>query len=75
MKVVKYYRKKSVNIERGGEQPCVAYMRDELVKLWFSNQILKVEQEVKALLIGNARESIIRILAFQVCDQFGELVV
>lgn len=53
----------------------MAYMRDELVKLRFSNQILKMEQEVKALLIGNARESIIRILAFQVCDQFGELVV
>lgn len=50
-------------------------MRDKLVELWFSNQILKVEQEVEALFIGNARESIIRILAFQVCDQLGELVL
>jgi hypothetical protein len=50
-------------------------VRNELVKLGLANEILNVEQEVEALLIGDAGESIIRVLALQVCDELGELVV
>ncbi len=50
-------------------------MRNELVKLGLAHEVLDVEQEVEALLIGNAGESIIRVLALQVCDELGELVV
>jgi hypothetical protein len=51
------------------------YVRNELVKLGLANEVLNVEQEVEALLVGNARESIIRVLTLQVGDQLGELVV
>lgn len=34
-----------------------------------------MEEEVEALLVGDAGESVIGILALQVSDQFGELVV
>lgn len=50
-------------------------MRNELVKLGLAHEVLDVEQEVEALLIGDAGESIIRVLALQVCDELGELVV
>lgn len=50
-------------------------MRNELVKLGLAHEILDVEQEVEALLIGDAGESIIRVLALQVGDELGELVV
>lgn len=50
-------------------------MRNELVKLGLAHEIFNVEQEVEALLIGDARESIIRVLALQICDELGELVV
>lgn len=51
------------------------YVRNELVKLGLANEVLNVEQEVEALLVGNAGESIIRVLTLQVGDQLGELVV
>lgn len=50
-------------------------MRNEFVKLGLSNKVFQVEEEVEAFLVGNARESVIGILALQVGDQFGELVV
>lgn len=50
-------------------------MRDELVKLGLSHEVLKVEQEVEALLVGDARESVVRVLALQISDQLGELMV
>lgn len=50
-------------------------MRNEFVKLGLSNEVLQVEEEVEALFVGNARESIVGILALQVSDQFGELMV
>lgn len=51
------------------------YVRNELVKLGLAHEVLNVEQEVEALLVGNAGESIIRVLTLQVGDQLGELVV
>jgi hypothetical protein len=51
------------------------YVRNELVKLGLAHEVLNVEQEVEALLVGDAGESIIRVLALQVCDELCELVV
>ena len=53
----------------------VAYVRNEFVKLRFSNQILEVEQKVEALLVRDAGECIIRVLALQIGHQLGELMV
>jgi hypothetical protein len=53
----------------------IPYVRDELVKLGLSDKVLKVEQEVKALLIRNAREGIIGILALKIHNKLSELVV
>ena len=50
-------------------------MRNELIKLRLSDQILEVEQEVETLLIRNAREGIIRVLTLKIGHQLGELVV
>lgn len=50
-------------------------MGNELVEFRFSNEILKVEQEVEPLLIWDARESVIGVLALQISDQLGEFVV
>lgn len=50
-------------------------MRDEFVKLRLSNKVLKVEQEVKALLVRDAGECIIGILTLQIHNEFSELVV
>lgn len=50
-------------------------MGNEFVKLGLAHKVLNVEQEVETLLIGDARESIIRVLALQVSDELGELVV
>lgn len=51
------------------------YVRNEIVKLGLAHEVLDVEKEVEALLVGDAGESIIRVLALQVCDELGELVV
>jgi hypothetical protein len=51
------------------------YVRNELVKLGLANEVLNVEQEVEALLVGDAGESVIGVLALQVCDELCELVV
>lgn len=50
-------------------------MRDEFVKLRLSNKVLKVEQEVKALLVRDTGECIIGILTLQIHNEFSELVV
>jgi hypothetical protein len=51
------------------------YVRNELVKLGLAHEVLNVEQEVEALLVGDAGESIIGVLALQVGDELCELVV
>lgn len=48
---------------------------DELVPLLNANQLLEVVEEGRALLVGNAREGIIRILTLKVRDQLGVFVV
>lgn len=53
----------------------VTYVGDELVKLGLSNQVLEVEQEVEALLVWDAGERIVGILALEVHNELGELVV
>lgn len=50
-------------------------MRNEFVELGFSDKVLKVEQEVEALLIRDAGECIIGVLALKVSDQLGEFMV
>ena len=50
-------------------------MRDELVELGLSNEVLEVEQEVEAFLVRDARESIVRVLALEIHNELGELVV
>lgn len=50
-------------------------MRDEFVKLRLSNKVLEVEQEVKALLVGNARERIVGVLALEINNELSELVI
>ena len=50
-------------------------MRDELIPLLLADQILEVEQEVEPLLVGNAGECIIRILALEIHHQLGEFVI
>jgi hypothetical protein len=50
-------------------------VRDEFVKLRLSNKVLKVEQEVKALLVRDTGECIIGILTLQIHNEFSELVV
>jgi hypothetical protein len=50
-------------------------VRNEFIKLRLSDQILEVEQEVETLLVRNAGECIIRVLALQIDHQLGELMV
>lgn len=50
-------------------------MRNEFIKLRLSNQILEVEQEVETLLVRDAGECIIGVLALQIGHQLGELMV
>jgi hypothetical protein len=50
-------------------------VRDELVKLGLSDKIFKVEQEVETLLIGNARERIVGILALKIHNKLSKLVI
>lgn len=50
-------------------------MGNELIKLIFPYQILKIEEKNEPFFIRNARERIIRILALQINDQFGKVVV
>ena len=50
-------------------------MGNELVEFLLSHQGLQVVQEVEPLLVGDARERIVGVLAFQVSHQLGELVV
>jgi hypothetical protein len=62
-------------IQAADEEGVTPYMRDELVKLGLSNKVFEVEEEVKALLIRNARESIVGILALKINNELGELMV
>jgi len=50
-------------------------VRNKLVKLGFSDKVLKVEEEIEALLIGDAGECIIGVFALEVSDQLGEFMV
>lgn len=50
------------------------YMRNELIELGFAQNRFQVEDEVESLLIRNARESIVWVLALQIGNQFGELM-
>lgn len=50
-------------------------MRNELVELSFPNQCFQVEQEIEPLFVRNTGKRIIRVLSFQVSDQFGELMI
>lgn len=50
-------------------------MGNELVPLLNTNQFLKVVEESRALLVGNAGEGIIGILTLEVRDQLGVFVV
>lgn len=50
-------------------------MRDKVIELALPNQGFEVVQEVESLLVWNARESIIRVLALQVGDKLSEVVI
>ena len=50
-------------------------MRDELVKLILSHQVLKIENESGPLFIWNSRKCVIGIFALQVSYQFCEIMI
>lgn len=50
-------------------------MRNEFVELGLSDEVLEVEKEVEALLIRDAGECIVGVLALEVGDQLGEFVI
>jgi hypothetical protein len=52
-----------------------AYVWDKLVPLFTADKTVQVIEEVEALLIGDAREGIIRVLALQINHQLGKFVV
>lgn len=51
------------------------YVRNEFVPLFLAQQFLQVIQKSKTFLVRNAGEGVIRILALEVDDKFGKLMV
>lgn len=50
-------------------------MRNKSIKFALAYEILKVKQEDEAFFIGDAGKGIIRVLSFEVHDEFRELMV
>lgn len=50
-------------------------MRNEFVPLFLAQQFFQVIQKSKTFLVRNAGEGVIRILALEVDDKFGKLMV
>ena len=50
-------------------------MGDELVELFDADQFLDVVQEGEALFVGDGAEGVVGVLAFEVRDELGEVVV
>lgn len=50
-------------------------MRDEFVKLLFTEELLQVVQESETFLVWNAGEGIVGIFAFEVNDKLREFVI